>query len=92
MHHGFLGPAHQAACLVQAQLRFQAIGRSPGSFALGDITHAVCTAALPDCTTATLLPDASPGAFLWADDVRLAPGGHAQLATLAVDRARRNPF
>ncbi len=78
--------------LVQADLRFQAIGRSPGSFGLNDITTPVCTVALPDCTTATLLPNADPALYLWADTKRLAPGGQSQLGQLAVDRARRNPF
>jgi hypothetical protein len=78
--------------LVQAQLRWQAIGRSPGSFGLTNITDVVCTAPLPNCTTATLAAGANPAQYLWADDTRLAPGGQTQLATLAVDRARRNPF
>jgi len=78
--------------LVQAQLRFQAINRSPGSFVINNLSDAACTVALPNCTTATLVPDANAGAYVWADDRRLAPGGHRQLAELAVDRARRNPF
>lgn len=78
--------------LMQAQLRFEAIGRFPPSFGLSNITTPVCTVPLPNCTTATLLPEAQPAGFLWADDLRLAPGGQAQLASLAIDRAQRNPF
>lgn len=78
--------------LAQAQLRFQAIGRSPGSFGLSNITDGVCTELLPNCTTATLVPDATLAGYLWADSTHLAPNGHAQLAGLAIDRARRNPF
>jgi len=78
--------------LAQSQLRFQAIKRSPGSFGLGNITDAVCTEVLPDCSTATLLTDATATTYLWADDTHLGPGGHSQLASLAIDRARRNPF
>ncbi len=78
--------------LMQAQLRFQAIGRFPPSFGLADIRTPVCTVPLPDCTTSTLLPEAIATSYLWADDTRLAPGGQAQLASLAVDRAQRNPF
>jgi hypothetical protein len=78
--------------LVQAQLRFQAIGVSPGSFSLSNITDPVCTVALPNCTTATLLSGADPAQYLWADNTRLSTGGQTQLATLAIDRARRNPF
>ena len=78
--------------LVQSQLRFQAIGRSPGSFGLNNITDAICTAPLPTCTTNTLVLGGVTTQYLWADDTRLSTGGHNQLATLAVDRARRNPF
>lgn len=78
--------------LAQAQLRFQAIGRAPAAFGLGNITDPVCAEVLPDCTTATLVPDASLPAYLWADATHLGPNGHAQLANLAIDRARRNPF
>jgi outer membrane lipase/esterase len=78
--------------LAQAQLRFQTIGRSPGSFGLANITTGVCAELLPDCTSATLVPDGTAGSHLWADSTHLAPNGHSQLAGLAIDRARRNPF
>jgi len=78
--------------LMQAQLQFQAIDRFPPGAGIGNATDAICTAPLPTCTTSTLVPDAVPGAFLWADDLRLAPGGHGQLASLAASRAQRNPF
>jgi hypothetical protein len=78
--------------LMQTQLRFQALSRSPGGFGITNISDGICTAPVPDCSTNTLLPDAAVGAYLWADDTHLAPSGQSQLATLAVDRARRNPF
>ncbi len=80
--------------LAQAQLRFQAIKIAPAAFLSppANITNGICAVALPDCTTATLVDGASLAGYLWADDRRLAPAGHAQLATLALDRARRNPF
>lgn len=78
--------------LVQADLQFQAIERSPFSFGIGNNTTPICTVALPQCTTATLITGGDPATFLWADDTRPAQAGHAQLAQLAVDRARRNPF
>ncbi|MDP1898886.1 MAG: esterase [Rubrivivax sp.] len=78
--------------LVQAQLRFQAIARSPVSFGLANITQAACTVPLPLCTTGTLVSGALAGTYLWADETRLSSGGHVQLATLAIDRAQRNPF
>jgi phospholipase/lecithinase/hemolysin len=78
--------------LVQADLRTQAAVRSPASFGLVDVTNAACTTALPDCTTATLLPTAVASTWLWADATRLGPGGQIQIATLALERAARNPF
>jgi phospholipase/lecithinase/hemolysin len=78
--------------LVQAQLRFQAVAVSPGSFGLSNITDAVCTVELPNCTTSTLLSGVTLTGYLWADDQHLSPTGHNQLASLAMDRAARNPF
>ena len=78
--------------LMQADLRTQAAQRSPGSFGLTNVTTAVCTVPLPNCSTSTLVPDATATAYLWADATHLAPGGQNILASLAVDRARRNPF
>jgi outer membrane lipase/esterase len=75
--------------LVQAQLNFEVIGRAPGGL---NITTPICLVALPNCTTATLLTGADTNNSLWADDTRLTTFGHSRLASLAIDRARRNPF
>ena len=69
-------------------------------------TLAAClpTAPLPLCTTQTLGTDAndiptptvvntaSGATWLWADDRHLSAGGQASLGSLAVTRARNNPF
>jgi len=78
--------------LVQADLQFAAIDRFPQGFGVASVDQGVCTVTLPLCTTATLQTGADPVTFLWADDRRIGPAGQAQLAQLAVDRARRNPF
>ncbi len=78
--------------LVQSQLRFQAIARSPGSFGFTNITDPLCTVAIPGCTTATLVAGVLPAQYLWADDTHISPGGEAQLGSLAIARARGNPF
>ncbi len=78
--------------LVQAQLRFQAVERAPGAFGLANISDALCTVPVPDCTVATLVENGDASTYLWADELRLSPNGQSQLASLAVDRARRNPF
>jgi outer membrane lipase/esterase len=78
--------------LMQSDLRTQLAARFPTSYSLSDASSAVCTAALPACTTATLLTSASAGAYFWADGTRLSSGGQSQLASLAIERATRNPF
>jgi phospholipase/lecithinase/hemolysin len=78
--------------LVQADLRLQAIARFPVSFGFSNASTGICSVELPLCTTATLVPSSDSATSLWADGTRLAPGGQNQLAQLAVDRARRNPF
>lgn len=78
--------------LVQADLQFRAMSRFPAGYGLVNVTDAVCTVALPDCRSDTLLTDAIASQYLWSDATRMSSGGQAQLATLAVDRARRNPF
>lgn len=80
--------------LVQADLRTQAMVKSPGSFGLNNVTTAVCvdTAVLPECTDQTLVENGNAGSWMWADDFWLAYAGQSQLGALAIDRARRNPF
>jgi outer membrane lipase/esterase len=78
--------------LMQTDLRSQLIERFPGGYGFVDLNKAVCTVALPNCTTATLVPEATSGAFFWADATRLSSSMQGQLATLALERAQRNPF
>jgi phospholipase/lecithinase/hemolysin len=78
--------------LAQAQLRFKAIGTSPASFGLSNIVSPVCLVPVLNCTTATLVDTATSTSYLWADDIHLSTGGQSQLASLAIDRAQRNPF
>ena len=75
--------------LVQADLQFRAIADNPGSL---NVTAGACTVAVPLCSTATLVPGATAFTHLWADDTRMSGFGQSQLATLAIDRASRNPF
>jgi outer membrane lipase/esterase len=77
----------------------QAIVKSPsasGGFA--NVAAAACSAALPSCTTLTLVADpitalpASGDTWLWADDRHLSAGGQKGLGGLAATRAAGNPF
>lgn len=78
--------------LAQLDLRTQQVRVSPASFGLINIADPVCTAPLPGCTTATVVTDAEPSAWLWADATRLGLGGQAALASLALQRVQQNPF
>lgn len=78
--------------LMQSDLRTQLAVRFPSGYSLTDASTAACTAILPGCTTATLITGATAGTYFWADGTRLASGGQNQLASLAIDRASRNPF
>ena len=78
--------------LAQMDLRTQSAARSPGSFGFSDVSRAACTVAPPDCTTDTLITGAVAATYLWADGTRLSSGGQGSLASLALERAQRNPF
>lgn len=47
---------------------------------------------LLNCTNKTLQPDATSYNWLWAGATQLSPGGHAQLGSLALTRAKNQPF
>jgi phospholipase/lecithinase/hemolysin len=80
--------------LVLADDVTQLAVRFPGgvSAALANVTDAACTAALPNCTSLTLVAGATGASHLWADDRHFGPTMHARLGTLADNRARNNPF
>jgi hypothetical protein len=80
--------------LVQADQTSQAMVRSPGSFGLQNWTTAVCldSVALVDCSDKTLVENGTASNWMWADDLRPSFSVHQQIASLAIDRARNNPF
>ena len=80
--------------LVLADDLVQAMSRLPAAYNLKNTANAVCSKALPDCTSAAsdLVAGAIVSEYLWADDRRLSPVAHAQIATQAISRARNNPF
>jgi outer membrane lipase/esterase len=76
--------------LVQTLVKF------PSLYALVNVTTAACdaakAAAVQDCTTQTLVTDATSAAWLWADATHLSPAGHKSLGQSAQSRATNNPF
>ena len=78
--------------LVLGDEMVQAMDDNPNAFGIDDHTQAVCTRALPDCDTTTLIAGADAEHALWADPTHLAYGGQNRLGNLAASRARDNPF
>ncbi len=83
--------------LVQTMVKF------PTNYALSNVVDPVCDVskvpAVIACTTQTLVPLVAPATVtptgdthLWADNVQLSTAGHRNLGSLAVTRARGNPF
>jgi len=78
--------------LVQADEFVQSRIRFPAQLGFVNVADAACAVALPDCTTATLVPNANGNTWLWASPTELGAGGHFQLGQFADSRARNNPF
>lgn len=90
----------RAVGLVLADELVLAMTQSPATYGLINITQGVCSTALPGCDMTTLLTTLNPvpaatsygNDCLWADATHLGPNAQSRLGTLAVNRARSNPF
>jgi phospholipase/lecithinase/hemolysin len=80
--------------LVLADELTQQIVDFPSSYNYDNIDTAACldSAVLPDCTSNTLNPGASPSNWLWADGTRPSPGFHSTWGESARVRLDNNPF
>lgn len=78
--------------LVVADDIVTAMVSTPTSYGVTNVTQAVCTVALPNCTTQTLATGATVSSHLWADDKRIGPPAQTQIASAAITRAANNPF
>ncbi len=78
--------------LVLADEMVQSMVKSPVSFALTDAVNVMCTVALPNCTSKTLVDTATVAGWLWADATHLSAAGQTRLGSLAQQRAQGNPF
>jgi outer membrane lipase/esterase len=80
--------------LVLADELTQQIVQFPANFSYSNVNTAAClsTAALPNCTTATLVAGADPSGWLWSDATHFSTGGHSRLGEAARVRATGNPF
>ena len=78
--------------LVLADESTQVMARYPGSFAVRNAVDAACTVALPDCTTRTLVADATGSTHMWADATRMGYPLQLKIGQEALNRAVNNPF
>lgn len=72
----------------------QRFARFPGAFGYSNVTQAACRSdiAPQDCTTETLVPEASPTQWLWAGDTLLGPTAQEAISLRFLERAQNNPF
>jgi phospholipase/lecithinase/hemolysin len=86
----------RAVGLVLADELVLAMYRSPAAYGLTNVTQGACTVVLPACdqtTTQDSVAGQSYGGYwLWADDTHLGPAAQSRLGSLAISRARSNPF
>lgn len=78
--------------LILGDEMVQAMVKSPASFSLSNVTSVVCTAALPDCSSDTLITSGNTSSWLWADTLYMGPNAQQRLGMLAASRAANNPF
>lgn len=81
--------------LVELDALLSAGVQNPGNYGLVNITQAACDpakAALPNCTTATLVANANAATWLWASDRWMSWRAHQYLGSFARGRVTDNPF
>lgn len=80
--------------LVLSDETILATVRFPAAFGYANVTDAACltTIAVQDCTSKTLVTGGSGATWLWATDVLLSPAGQTRIGSLALSRAKNNPF
>lgn len=79
--------------LVLVDETIQQITRFPSAFGYSNVTDTACTTniAPQDCTTDSLKSDAT-STWLWASDTTLGPTAQQRIGSLALTRAKSNPF
>lgn len=80
--------------LAFADEELRRVLRFPGLYGFNEVESPACadTAALPACTSETLVTSAQADSWLWADGVHFGPGFHVRLRSIAESRVRNNPF
>ena len=79
--------------LVLVDETIQLIARYPAAYGYSNVVDAACRTdvAPQDCTTSTLKTDAT-STWLWASDLTLGPSIQQRIGSMALSRAKSNPF
>lgn len=72
--------------------RAMASDRTRGAYGIANSTVAACSTALPNCTTKTVVTNASTATYLWADDTRMGSVFQTYLGNQATSRLSNLPF
>ena len=80
--------------LVLLDETVQSMVKFPSAYSMSDVTDPAClpNVVVQNCTTRTLFPNATGDSWLWANNLLLGSGAQARLGSLAVTRAKNNPF
>lgn len=79
--------------LIELNPYVAAVVANPLAYGYLDVRETACVPSdLLICTNKTLVPDATSYNWLWAGPIEMSPGAHAQLGSLAVSRAKNQPF
>ncbi len=80
--------------LVELDALINAGFNNPTQYGLTNVTQGVCSVALPNCSTNTLVTTAANAAttWLWASDLWMGSTAHLNLGNFARGRALGNPF
>jgi outer membrane lipase/esterase len=79
--------------LVLVDETIQLIAKYPSGYGYSNVTDTACSTSIApqDCTTDSLKSDAST-TWLWASDTTLGPKIQQNIGTMALSRAKSNPF
>lgn len=78
--------------LVLIDEQVELLATFASSFGFTEVTKPACATALPNCTTATLVTDATASTWMWADNLRYGTVVQTQIGNLTATRLSQLPF
>ncbi|MBQ0936567.1 SGNH/GDSL hydrolase family protein [Ideonella paludis] len=93
LRNGLVNDGSKIGLLLGDDLsRAMASDRTRGAYGIANATVAACSVALPNCTTKTMVTNATAATYLWADDTRPGYVFHTYLGNQATSRLSNLPF